>query len=86
LGASLSVPPGAHHWALGGGLDITARLIGQLLQERLGQPFIVENRPGADSNTATEAVINVPPDGLLLAALLNASAALLNASNATRFD
>ena len=36
-------------------------LIGQLLQERLGRPFIVENRPGADSNTATEAVINAPP-------------------------
>ena len=41
----------------GGGADITARLIGQWLSERLGQPFIIENRPGAGSNIATEAVV-----------------------------
>ena len=50
----------------GGGSDITARLMGQWLSERLGQPFVVENRPGAGSNVATEAVVHAPPDGLLL--------------------
>src|SRR6266545_8133771 len=47
----------------GGGADITARLIGQWLSERLGQPFIIENRPGAGSNIATEAVVRAPADG-----------------------
>src|SRR5262245_21648058 len=47
----------------GGGADIVARLIGQWLSERLGQPFIIENRPGAASNLAAEAVIRSPPDG-----------------------
>jgi tripartite-type tricarboxylate transporter receptor subunit TctC len=49
-----------------GATDITARLIGQWLSERLGQQFIVENRPGAASNIATEAVVNAPPDGYTL--------------------
>src|SRR5262245_58443710 len=47
----------------GGGADITARLIGQWLSERLGQPFIIDNRPGAGSNIATEAVVRATPDG-----------------------
>src|SRR5262249_56907248 len=61
-------------FAAGGGVDITARLIGQWLSERLGQPFVTENRTGADGNIATEAVVNAPPDGytLLLATLPNA--------------
>ena len=46
--------------------DITARLIGQWLSERLGQPFIVENRPGAGTNIATEAVTHATPDGYTL--------------------
>jgi len=50
----------------GGGADIVARLIGQCLSERLGQPFIIENRPGAASNIATEAVVRAPPDGYTL--------------------
>jgi hypothetical protein len=50
----------------GGGTDITARLIGQWLSERLAQPFITENRPGAGSNIATEAVVRAPPDGYTL--------------------
>ena len=46
--------------APGGTTDILARLIGQWLSERLGQPFIIENRPGAAGNVATEAVVNMP--------------------------
>ena len=47
----------------GGPSDILARLIGQRLSERLGQPFIIENRPGATGNIATEAVARAPADG-----------------------
>ena len=65
----------------GSGPDIEGRLIGQWLSERLGQPFIIENRPGAASNIATEAVVHAPADGYTL--LLVASA---NASNATLYD
>ena len=49
-----------------GSTDIVARLIGQWLSERLGQQFIIENRPGAGSNVGTEAVVNAPPDGYTL--------------------
>ncbi|MBO0751258.1 MAG: tripartite tricarboxylate transporter substrate binding protein [Bradyrhizobiaceae bacterium] len=63
----------------GGGVDITARLIGQWLSDRLVQSVVIENRPGADGNIGTEAVVNAPPDGytLLLAALPNAVNATL---------
>jgi len=65
----------------GGATDIMARLIGQWLSERLGQTFIIENRPGAGSNIGTEGVIRAPPDGYTL--LL---AATPNAINATLYD
>jgi len=66
-------------FAAGGGVDITARLIGQWLSERLGQSFIIENRPGAGGNIGTEAVVNAAPDGttLLLATVPNAVNATL---------
>ncbi len=53
-------------FAAGGSSDIGARLIGQWLQERLGQPFVIENRPGAATNIATETVVHAPPDGYTL--------------------
>ena len=58
----------------GGGVDINARLMGQWLSEQLGQPFLIENRPGAGSNIATEAVVRAPADGytLLLVTAANA--------------
>jgi len=65
----------------GGLSDIVARLIGQRLSERLGQPFVIENRPGAASNIATEAVVHAPADGYTLL-LVNPA----NATSATFYD
>ena len=65
----------------GGSVDITARLIGQWLSERLGQPFVIENRPGAGTNVGTEAVVRASGDGYTL--LL---ASQTNAVNATLYD
>jgi tripartite-type tricarboxylate transporter receptor subunit TctC len=62
----------------GTGLDLYARLIGQWLSERLGQPVIIENRPGAGTNLATETVVNSPPDGYTL--LMASTAAFTNAT------
>src|SRR5262249_19513578 len=65
----------------GGSADITARLTGQWLSEQLGQPVVIESRPGAATNLATEAVVRAAPDGYTL--LLVAPA---NAINATLYD
>jgi tripartite-type tricarboxylate transporter receptor subunit TctC len=65
----------------GGTADIVARLVGQRLSERLGQPFVIENRPGAGGNIGTDAVVRAPADGYTL--LL---AATLNTINATLYD
>jgi hypothetical protein len=67
--------------AAGGGNDIAARLIGQWLSEHFGQPFVVENRPGAGSNIGTEAVVRATADGYTLL-LVSAS----NAMNATLYE
>src|SRR5215468_1033250 len=72
-------------WVVGfapaGGNDIVARLMGQWLSERTGQQFIVENRPGAATNIATEIVVNAPSDGYTLL-FVGVSAAI----NATLYD
>src|SRR5215475_12615219 len=68
-------------FAPAGGADITARLIGQWLSERLGQPFIIDNRPGGGSNIATEAVVRAPADGYTLLMV-----STTQAINATLYD
>jgi tripartite-type tricarboxylate transporter receptor subunit TctC len=68
-------------FAPGGVVDIVGRLIGQSLSERLNQPFIIENRPGASSNIATEAVVRAPPDGYSLLLI-----GPQNAINTTLYD
>jgi tripartite-type tricarboxylate transporter receptor subunit TctC len=65
----------------GGSTDIGARLIGQWLQERFGQSFVIENRPGAGTNIATESVVRAPPDGYTLLMVGPSSAV-----NATLYD
>jgi tripartite-type tricarboxylate transporter receptor subunit TctC len=68
-------------FAAGTGADILARLIGQWLSERLGQQFVIENRPGAGTNIATEAVVRSEPDGYTLLAVSPA-----NAINTTLYE
>jgi tripartite-type tricarboxylate transporter receptor subunit TctC len=80
-----SYPSRPVKWVVGfapaGGNDIVARLMGQWLSERTGQQFLVENKPGAATNIATEAVVNAPPDGYTLL-LVGVSAAI----NATLYE
>ena len=82
-GARLSHATGAHHEGFGGGStpDFVSRLIGQWLAARLGQPFLVEERTGAGSNIATEAVVTALPDGYTLLNVVTA-----NAINATLYE
>jgi tripartite-type tricarboxylate transporter receptor subunit TctC len=68
-------------FSAGGTQDIVARLIGQSLSERLGQQFIIENRPGANSNLAIETVVRAPADGYTLGVV-----GIANVLNATLFD
>jgi tripartite-type tricarboxylate transporter receptor subunit TctC len=68
-------------FAAGGATDIVARIMGQGLSERLGQQFVIENRPGAGTNIATEAVVNAAPDGHTLLMV-----SPTNAVNATLYD
>src|SRR3954463_8016203 len=68
-------------FSAGGPNDINARLISQWLSERLGQQFIVDNRPGASGNIAMESVVKSPPDGYTLVMVAASSAV-----NATLFD
>src|SRR3954467_3299727 len=68
-------------FAAGGGNDILARLMGQWLSERLGQQFVIENRPGAAANIATEVVVRAPADGYTLLLI-----GPPNAINATLYD
>ncbi len=68
-------------FAAGSTNDIIARLMGQWLSERLGQPFVIENQPGAGGNIGTEAVVRSPPDGYTLLQIASA-----NAIAATLYD
>src|SRR5262245_21430506 len=65
----------------GGGHDIVARLIGQWLSERLGQPFVIDNRPGGGENIATEAVVRSFPDGYTILLVTGT-----NAMNTTLYE
>ena len=80
--SALDYPTRAVRWVVGyppgGATDIIARLIGQRLSERLGQQFVIENKPGAGNNIGTEAVVNAEPDGYTI--LLVNPANYINAS------
>jgi tripartite-type tricarboxylate transporter receptor subunit TctC len=80
--AELAYPTHSVKWVVpytaGGATDVLSRLICQRLSERLGQPFVVENKPGAGSNIGTQAVIAAPADGYTL--LLTSTANAINAS------
>ena len=64
----------------GGPTDIVVRIFGQHLSEKFGQQFVIENRPGAGGNLATQAVVNAPPDGYTILAIAH-----VNAINATLY-
>jgi tripartite-type tricarboxylate transporter receptor subunit TctC len=86
--SALDYPTRPVHWVVGfapgGSNDIIARLIGQRLSERLGQQFLIENKPGAGGNIATESVINAKPDGYTV--LLVNPANFINTSLYSKLD
>ena len=67
-------------FAAGGPTDIVVRIVGQHLSEKLGQQFVIDNRPGAGGNIATQAVVNAPPDGYTILAIAH-----VHAINATLY-
>jgi tripartite-type tricarboxylate transporter receptor subunit TctC len=83
VASALDYPNRPIHWIIGfppgGGADIVSRIMARWLSERLGQQVIIENKPGAGTNIATEAVVNAPPDGytMLWAGISNAINAML---------
>src|SRR5947208_16532982 len=85
IASAQAYPSRPVRWVVGfapaGGNDIVARLMGQWLGERTGQQFIIENRPGAATNIATQVVVNAAPDGYTIL-LVGVSAAI----NATLYD
>src|SRR6266699_3052687 len=86
--SALDYPTRPVRWVVGyppgGATDILARLIGQRLSEKLGQQFVIENKPGAGNNIATEAVVNAEPDGYTV--LLVNPANYINASLYRKFN
>src|SRR5476651_99988 len=86
--AALDYPTRPMRWIVGyppgGSTDIIARLIGQRLSERLGQQFVIENKPGAGNNIGTEAAVNAEPDGYTV--LLINPANFINASLYTKLN
>jgi tripartite-type tricarboxylate transporter receptor subunit TctC len=72
--------------AAGGGADILARVMGQWLSERLGQQFVIENRPGAGTNIATETVVRASPDGYTLLMVLPPNAVNASLYEKLNFD
>jgi tripartite-type tricarboxylate transporter receptor subunit TctC len=85
IASAQTYPARPVRWILGfppgGPTDIVVRLIGQYLAEKTGQPFVIENRPGAGGNLATQAVVNATPDGYTILAIAHA-----NAINATLYQ
>src|SRR5215468_5838386 len=90
IAAAQAYPARPVHWIVGytpgGGNDIIARLMAQWLQDRLGQSFVIENRPGAASNIATEVVVKAPADGYTLLLINFANAANTTMYKNLRFD
>ena len=90
IAAAQAYPARPVHWIVGytpgGGNDIIARLMAQWLQDRLGQSFVIENRPGAASNIATDVVVKAAPDGYTLLLINFANAANTTMYKNLRFD
>ena len=73
-------------YAAGGAVDVVARTIGQSLQNTMGQPFVIENKPGAGTNIAVKSVIAAEPDGHTLMMAANALAANMSLYKPQSFD